>query len=240
MGSSATVHVPGEAPREIAIAPGAAADVDGAVRLHGSEAPGVVVEVLRGSARIGGARARAGDRLLLAPGRTARAGAVRVVAGWRDAGTATAARALLGSALRGEARVPGPALVVLSGPAAGRSLPLRAGILGRGPGSALHLPDAAVSRAHARIAVDGDDVRVADLGSRNGTWIDRGRVRGLRPLPPGGRLRAGRTVLVLSLAGAAAVERNPPEASGPPATRRASRVLLVLAGVAAALAAASC
>ena len=45
--------------------------------------------------------------------------------------------------------------------------------IGRGPGNAVLLADASVSRAHARIERDEDgQLRVVDLGSRNGLYVD--------------------------------------------------------------------
>ena len=44
--------------------------------------------------------------------------------------------------------------------------------------------------------VDGTWV-VSDLGSTNGTWVDRGRITGATPLAPGHQLKVGRTVLEL-------------------------------------------
>jgi hypothetical protein len=235
VGSRATVHLPGEPPREIALEPGASAEIPGAVRLLGSDVPGVVVEPLRAPARVDGERVAPGERRLLPPGRAARAGGVRVVAAWEPPGTATGARALLRAALRREPPATGAAFVALSGPAAGRRLRLRSGVLGRGRSAAIRVDDPAASRSHARVEVDGDVVRVTDLGSRNGTWIGGARVSGMRRLRPGARLRAGRTVLVLGLSGPGAGPAAGDDRRVPATTARA---LLLTAGAALALAAA--
>jgi adenylate cyclase len=68
---------------------------------------------------------------------------------------------------------------------AGR-LPL---VLGRDPVSDLPVLDPAVSRRHAELSLDEADalLRVTDLGSRNGTWINGARIRR-------GTARAGDTI----------------------------------------------
>jgi transcriptional regulator with PAS, ATPase and Fis domain len=67
-------------------------------------------------------------------------------------------------------------------------------VVGRGAGCDLLLPDRAVSRCHARIAPHPAGVEVADLGSRNGTYLNGRRVQ--RTLAaPGALLRVGDTFL---------------------------------------------
>src|SRR5437763_8840581 len=45
-------------------------------------------------------------------------------------------------------------------------------VVGRGPDCALRLNHASVSRRHATIRLDDDALRIADLGSRNGTRVN--------------------------------------------------------------------
>ncbi len=52
-------------------------------------------------------------------------------------------------------------------------LPFR---IGRRPGLELTLPSDGVSKEHAQLYLDGDTLRVRDLGSRNGTFLNRHRV----------------------------------------------------------------
>jgi pSer/pThr/pTyr-binding forkhead associated (FHA) protein len=108
-------------------------------------------------------------------------------------------------------------------------------VLGRGADAATRLEDASVSRVHARLEIDGDRIRVEDLGSKNGLWLSGSRLAGLRELAPGDELRAGRTVLALALA---PEPTRPPE---PPGVRRTNRwpaqAGLLVAAAAAALAA---
>ncbi|NLE99818.1 MAG: FHA domain-containing protein, partial [Anaerolineales bacterium] len=44
--------------------------------------------------------------------------------------------------------------------------------LGRAPDNDIHLPDPKVSSHHARITVSGSDVRITDVGSSNGTFVN--------------------------------------------------------------------
>lgn len=77
----------------------------------------------------------------------------------------------------------GPALLlaVLSGPGAGKVLPLRRGHyrVGRA-GTELLLPDPELSREHARLEVTDVGVTLTDLGSANGTTVDGKRADSAR------------------------------------------------------------
>jgi DNA-binding NtrC family response regulator len=68
-------------------------------------------------------------------------------------------------------------LVVLSGPDAGRSLPLEAGEyrIGSSPSCEIVLSDKTVSRQHLRLEVREDGVRAVDAGSRNGSFCEQMR-----------------------------------------------------------------
>jgi EAL domain-containing protein (putative c-di-GMP-specific phosphodiesterase class I) len=68
-----------------------------------------------------------------------------------------------------------------------RALPFR---LGRTPGCALVLASSHVSKSHAEIYSDGCVLRVRDLGSRNGTYLNR-RIVSDAPLHEGDLLRLG-------------------------------------------------
>ncbi|GAC1532355.1 MAG: hypothetical protein NVS3B12_09980 [Acidimicrobiales bacterium] len=67
--------------------------------------------------------------------------------------------------------------------------------VGRSPGCGLSLPDSTVSQLHARLFHRDGRVYIEDLGSTNGTWVNRGRVSGPVPLRRGDRLQVGATVL---------------------------------------------
>jgi diguanylate cyclase (GGDEF)-like protein len=63
--------------------------------------------------------------------------------------------------------------------------------IGRGSGCDIQLPDISVSREHARIATEGDDFVVEDLGSTNGTYVN-GRKVTRHVLQAGDKIRVGR------------------------------------------------
>jgi pSer/pThr/pTyr-binding forkhead associated (FHA) protein len=64
-------------------------------------------------------------------------------------------------------------------------------VLGRGSECQLALDDALVSRRHASIFIDGDDVFVDDLGSRNGVRVNGERIGGRTRLAEGDKIRMG-------------------------------------------------
>ncbi|MBV9291342.1 MAG: FHA domain-containing protein [Frankiales bacterium] len=90
-------------------------------------------------------------------------------------------------------------LVVVEGSLAGQSFPLtQAGItIGRAEDSTVVLSDDYVSTRHARLLPRGEDWIVEDLGSTNGTYLDRRRISAATPIPPGGRIQVGKTVMEL-------------------------------------------
>jgi pSer/pThr/pTyr-binding forkhead associated (FHA) protein len=90
-------------------------------------------------------------------------------------------------------------LVVIEGPLTGTVIPLGTGdvTIGRAPHSTLVLDDDYASNAHSRLTLTNGTWVVTDLGSTNGTWIDRTRITGPTPLTVGHTLKVGRTVLEL-------------------------------------------
>jgi pSer/pThr/pTyr-binding forkhead associated (FHA) protein len=90
-------------------------------------------------------------------------------------------------------------LEIVEGSEAGRQLPLDSVVdVGRDPSLPLHLDeDTQVSRRHARIAVQGGQVVVEDLGSTNGTYVNDQPISSPRTLNPGDKVRIGLTVLEL-------------------------------------------
>ncbi|MBV9915033.1 MAG: FHA domain-containing protein [Solirubrobacterales bacterium] len=88
--------------------------------------------------------------------------------------------------------------------------------------------DRAISRRHARIsrAPDGA-LQIEDLGSANGTFVNHGRVDGVRRLAVGDLIRVGKTALeVIPVPVSAAVPAPPPAQS-------AARAILIITGGAA-------
>jgi nitrite reductase (NADH) large subunit len=63
-----------------------------------------------------------------------------------------------------------------------------------------------VSRRHARVAPTPDGAEIADLGSRNGTFVNDERVAESRPLRAGDTLRIGETVWEVATAQAASAD----------------------------------
>lgn len=87
-------------------------------------------------------------------------------------------------------------------------------IIGRDPGCSVWLDASGVSRRHARIDVErgGAAVRVGDLGSKNGTFVDGSPVRGVVQATDGSVIQVGRADLTLriwSLGKSSETERIP-------------------------------
>jgi transcriptional regulator with PAS, ATPase and Fis domain len=76
-----------------------------------------------------------------------------------------------------DAAVPGVVRVFSAGKVSCAAVPLKDGEVGLGRGSG-GVEDPLMSRRHARISFDGTCWSVEDLGSTNGTWVDRDAVRG--------------------------------------------------------------
>jgi hypothetical protein len=67
--------------------------------------------------------------------------------------------------------------------------------IGREEGNNLRLNDERVSRFHAKVQVDNEDVILTDLESTNGTRVN-GRVVSIRRLQPGDQVCVGRSILL--------------------------------------------
>lgn len=80
----------------------------------------------------------------------------------------------------------------------GRRVPLHQGenIVGRDPASDVSLDGRGVSRRHARIVIDGSDVQLEDLGSKNGTTVGNRPVKGQVALRDGDHITFGSTASV--------------------------------------------
>jgi hypothetical protein len=81
-----------------------------------------------------------------------------------------------------------------------QEIDLRGGIttLGRSEECEVTIEDPLVSRRHAQISVDGDEVRLIDLGSRNGVRLNGRPVTQSAALQDGDRIRIGTQDLVFS------------------------------------------
>ncbi|ROZ98934.1 FHA domain-containing protein [Gordonia sp. OPL2] len=98
-------------------------------------------------------------------------------------------------AARGSARY----LVVTHGALANTRITLGAQpvLLGRADDSTLVLTDDYASERHARLSRRGDEWYVEDLGSTNGTYLDRSKVTTAVKVPINTPIRIGKTVIEL-------------------------------------------
>ncbi len=91
------------------------------------------------------------------------------------------------------------ALVVDRGPRAGMAYVLAPGetSVGRDPDKDIFLDDVTVSRNHGRFVVEGDELRVVDDGSTNGTYVNWERTES-STLAPGDEVMIGKYHLVVA------------------------------------------
>ncbi len=90
-------------------------------------------------------------------------------------------------------------LVVTAGALAGTRITLdeRPILIGRADDSTLVLEDDYASTRHARLALQGSHWYLEDLGSTNGTYLDRTKVTQPTRVPLGAPIRIGKTVIEL-------------------------------------------
>jgi hypothetical protein len=90
-------------------------------------------------------------------------------------------------------------LLVTQGPLAGSRITLdsRPILIGRADDSTLKLDDDYASTRHARISQQGEEWYVEDLGSTNGTYLERAKVTAPTRVPLGVPVRIGKTVIEL-------------------------------------------
>ena len=93
-----------------------------------------------------------------------------------------------------EAGITGPALIVRSGGGRAGEIFHTQGertTIGRSPDCGIFLDDVTVSRRHAVLIQREDGVHIEDLGSLNGTYVNRGRTDSVR-LEDGDELQIGK------------------------------------------------
>lgn len=93
---------------------------------------------------------------------------------------------------------PGGTLIVTRGPNSGSTFALEQRIttVGRHPDSDIFLDDVTVSRRHVEVEQAGEDYVARDVGSLNGTYVNRTLIDGDQPLTNGDELQVGRFKLV--------------------------------------------
>ena len=90
-------------------------------------------------------------------------------------------------------------LNVVSGPAAGTSVPVDSEIV-IGRDADLSIDDPALSRRHAVVRPEDDVVVVEDLNSSNGTFVDGEQISGAVPILPGMTVTLGSSEIEVALA----------------------------------------
>ena len=91
-----------------------------------------------------------------------------------------------------------PCLTVLTGTATGQTFKLPRGEhgIGRAPDALIRLIDDGVSRQHARLRLETDQLWVEDLDSRNGTFVNGAKITARTPLRDGDKIQVGRTTVL--------------------------------------------
>jgi len=90
-------------------------------------------------------------------------------------------------------------MIVTGGPLQGTVINLTDApiTIGRAPDSTLVLADDYASSRHARLYPQNGQWIVEDLGSTNGTYLDRTKITRPTPVPLGVPIRIGKTVIEL-------------------------------------------
>lgn len=93
-------------------------------------------------------------------------------------------------------KVPKRAVIVEGSSTSGKNFELGQELtIGRADKCHVILDDTYVSQVHARVFPRGDSFFIEDLGSTNGTYLNRKRVGGATELQRGDRVKIGKTVL---------------------------------------------
>jgi len=82
-----------------------------------------------------------------------------------------------------------------------KEVPLKAHgyIVGRATDCALRLPESSVSRKHAEITFDGSELKVEDLGSSRGTFVNGEKISSVTTLSAGDAVAIGSTVFLVRI-----------------------------------------
>ena len=93
--------------------------------------------------------------------------------------------------------------------------------IGRTPENDLEVKDSLISRKHSSIVKKGDRYVIYDLGSSNGTFVNREKIE-MKTLDPGDVIRIGDTEITFSDEKPRESSRRPPAPAAPTAKREAS------------------
>ena len=95
-------------------------------------------------------------------------------------------------------KVTAAGFIVTDGPIAGSKYLLGAGrsTIGRHPESSIFFDDITVSRRHAEVTLSGNEAKVTDVGSLNGTYLNQRQIDSSQQLVPGDVLQIGKFKLV--------------------------------------------
>ncbi len=89
--------------------------------------------------------------------------------------------------------------------------------IGRSDGAGLCVPDRKVSRRHAEITVEGEQLFLEDLASRTGTRVNGKSIASRTPLAPGDTIQIGETELILEKKAVSVPQASPQPAGSAPA-----------------------
>jgi pSer/pThr/pTyr-binding forkhead associated (FHA) protein len=145
--------------------------------------------------------------------------------GYRDTREVTKDRELVTRFDSNEYSDPGfvPAyLYVEKGPGAGQLIPVKQGplVIGRASACELRLQHPSISRRHAQLIRQGERFTLRDLGSQNGTFVNRVKITGDKEIRLGDEISLGNALLKLRGQGVGTTEQV---AAQPPTPARQSK-----------------
>jgi len=112
-----------------------------------------------------------------------------------------------------------PSLEIMEGPGQGQRCVLEGKsqevVIGRDPACEFVIDSDVISRQHARLTRKWDAVQIEDMGSRNGVYVGRKRVK-KKALKDGDRVHLGTVVLVFRNPQELALDLSPPQEEPPP------------------------
>ena len=128
-------------------------------------------------------------------------------------------------------------LYVERGPGTGQLVPIKQGVLllGRASASDLRLQHPSISRRHAQLTRVGDRLVLKDVGSQNGTYVNRVRLTGERELRSGDEIALGNALLRLRGPGPMPTRRSASGRASPLRVGLSARRLMLLAAASSGL-----